>query len=314
MMMRADDPAPVVDVSVVIATVGRPDDLRRCLRGLAKGTMLPAELIVVDQSSDDATVTVLADVGKDLPTILHLRQDRRGMSAAQNLAVQQANQPLIAVTDDDCLPEPDWIERVASNLSHADSVDFVAGRVWPLDTEAERQYPVSSRLSRIPRRFKGRSLPWDVGSGNNFAVTRDWFLRVGGCDERLGPGAVAKGGADMDLFYRLLRAGAVGRYEPTIAVRHARQTRKERLSRRMPYGYGMGACCGFYLREHDWYALVMLAVWFGLRARRTTTAIVRRRWTGVHEQLLMIGGTFRGLSFGLRVQEPSWERISPIRD
>jgi hypothetical protein len=222
--------------------------------------------------------------------------------------VSHASCALIGVTDDDCAPADDWVERVEQQLSFADGDDFVTGRVWPMEPKGDLQYPVASRTSDHRRRFYGKVVPWDVGSGNNFAVKRDWFVRIRGCDERLGPGAIAKGGADMDLFYRLLRRGAVGSYEPDLVVHHARQTKKGRLDRRVPYGYGMGVCCVVYARERDWYSLAILGHWVTLRGRMLTSALLRGRWMRAYEEILMLYGTIRGLVFGLRHRISSWER------
>jgi hypothetical protein len=231
------------------------------------------------------------------------------MSAAQNLAVAHVRHALIAVTDDDCVPAADWVERAEALLNTASGNDFVAGRVEPLDPEGDRVFPVASRTSDQPRAFRGKSTPWDVGSGNNFALKREWFVAIGGCDERLGPGAPGKGAADMDLFYRLLRAGARGSFEPDLAVRHARQTRQGRLDRRLPYGYGIGACSVMYVRDHDWYGLRLLACWFMIRVRQLTAALVHGQWMRAHELQLTLQGTLRGIVFGLRIRQPAWERV-----
>ncbi len=105
-----------------------------------------------------------------------------------------------------------------------------------------------------------------MGSGNNFALRQEWFERVGGCDERLGPGTPGQGALDIDLFYRVLRAGGRALYDPDAIVHHEPATRSGRLERRRPYGFGMGAACGLRLREGDLYAIRLLPGWLGLRA------------------------------------------------
>ena len=90
-------------------------------------------------------------------------------------------------------------------------------------------------------------------------MRRDWFDRIGGSDDRLGPGTPGRGGLDMDLFYRALRAGGAALYEPTAVVRHERATPDGRLARRRPYGFGMGVACAIRLRTRDPYAIRLLA-------------------------------------------------------
>ncbi|MFL6198014.1 MAG: glycosyltransferase family 2 protein [Thermoanaerobaculia bacterium] len=178
--------------------------------------------------------------------------------------------------------------------------DAVTGPVLPLGPEAPGLYAVSSRTSASPADFTGRALPWLVGTGGNFAARREWLLRAGGFDERLGAGSPGGAGEDMDLLYRLLRAGARIHYEPRAVVFHERQPRERRLASRSAYGRGIGACCGLWLRERDLHALAVLGGWLRMRGAMAAGAVRRRQWGGVREELLVLGGTARGLVYGLR--------------
>jgi GT2 family glycosyltransferase len=149
--------------------------------------------------------------------------------------------------------------------------------------------------------FDHSAMPWDIGSGNNFAVKRDWFNRIGGNDERLGPGSSGRGGVDMDLFYRLVRAGARARYEPEALVYHERTSSAGRIARRVPYGYGMGACCALWLCQQDTNALRVLGRWLAMRLWRLAGGLRRREWMLVYEEMLVLFGTMRGLMYGFRV-------------
>jgi GT2 family glycosyltransferase len=160
---------------------------------------------------------------------------------------------------------------------------------------------VASRTSGVRRRFRGRTLPWNIGSGNNFALRREWFQRVGGCDQRLGPGTPGRGGLDMDLFYRVVRADGPALYEPAAVVRHERATRAGRLARRHPYGFGMGAACAIHLRAGDLYVVPMLAAWVGLRLRLVAAGLLRRRFAVLHEEALVLAGTGAGIVHGMRL-------------
>jgi GT2 family glycosyltransferase len=126
------------------------------------------------------------------------------------------------------------------------------------------------------------------------------LLRVGGFDERLGAGSPGGSGEDMDLLYRLLRAGARIRYEPQAVIYHERQPRDRRLASRSAYGRGIGACCGLWLRGRDLHALGVLAGWLRMRGGMAAGAVRRRQWSGVREELLVLGGTARGLVYGFR--------------
>jgi GT2 family glycosyltransferase len=298
--------ASIGGISVAISTLDRPESLGRCLDALLAGQALPAEIVVVDQATDSRAEEVLSvRRSPGGPDLVYLRQPKRGLGASQNLAVTTARQPIVAVTDDDCIPDPNWlavIEKVFKASHAPETPDVLTGRVLPLPPEGDRTEPVSSRVSTERRDFRGRALPWEVGSGNNFALRREWFDRIGGCDERLGPGAPVRGGVDMDLFYRLLRAGARARYEPDSLVFHERQTRADRLARRPMYGRGMGACCALWLRQGDPYALRVLASWLALRTGRIGRDLLKGYGKGIYEEALVLEGTVRGMGQGLFIR------------
>jgi GT2 family glycosyltransferase len=289
-----------VDISVAIATRGRPAALARLLEALAATETRPAEVVVVDQSADDETGRVARE-HCGTPLELRYALDRRtGLGAAQNLAFSLARCPIVAVTDDDCVPTEQWLPTIAERFATQPDVGALTGPVFPLDDPDPALVPVSSRTSTEPRSFAGKHVPWQVGSGNNFAVRREWLDAVAGNDERLGPGAPGRGGVDMDLFYRLLRAGARIEYDPRCVVRHARTTRRERLGRRVPYGFGTGAGIGIWLREGDAFAAWVLARWLAHRLRRGGRGVLTGDWLLAREEALVLGGTARGLWFGLR--------------
>jgi GT2 family glycosyltransferase len=290
----------IVPVMVAITTLGRPEALERCLRSLADGSSLPTEVVVVDQSSEQ-TARPVAAAADGLPAVRYLRDEGTGLGRGQNIAVRAATQPAVAVLDDDCVADERWIET-AYRLLDRDGLGLIGGRVLPLSDSRPGMVPVSSRTSERRLEFRGRSAPWDLGSGNNFAFRREWFERVGGCDERLGPGSPGRGGVDVDLFYRLLRAGARGRYEPDLIVYHEQRRPEDRLARRVPYGFGMAAACALWLREGgDRYALRVFGKWLVLRGRLLAGGLRRGRWRSAYEELLVLGGTALGAVHGLRV-------------
>ena len=139
-----------------------------------------------------------------------------------------------------------------------------------------------------------------MGSGNNFAIRREWFDRIGGCDERLGPGTPGQGALDIDLCYRLLRAGGRAVYEPRAVVRHEQATHRGRLARRRPYGYGIGAACAMRLREGDPYPIALLGRWMVLRLHVLASGLLRGRQGAMREELLVLRGTAAGVVHGVR--------------
>lgn len=289
------------DITVAIATSGRPDELGRCLDAIAGGTAQPQEIVVVDQSADDRSEAVVRERAERGTSIRHLRQKRLGLSASRNAGVAAASTSIVAVTDDDCSPGEDWVAEISSAFSGTGPPQAVTGRVLPLGSDAGG-YAVASRTSTEAAEYRGRQLPWLVGTGANMAVRREWWNRIGGFDERLGVGTRGTAGEDLDFLHRLLRAGAVVRYEPQAVVYHERQTKARRRGTRSTYGRGVGACCSAWLRDGDVGGLVILGHWVGMRGRLLIGAARKRDWDGVEEELLVLRGTAGGLAYGARLR------------
>lgn len=293
----------VAAVTVAVAACDRPEGVARCLDGVLGGELLPAELIVVDQSRDDAVELVVRRVGRTDLAVRYVRQPRTGLSDSRNAAVAHASQPVVAFTDDDCVPHPHWLAAVAAAFSAADAPAALTGRVLPLGEERPGTFVVSPRAGTERIDFRGRTIPWRVGTGGNFAARREWLERIGPFDPRLGAGSPGKAAEDADLLYRLLRAGATVRYEPAAVVYHERQTEAQRLASRAGYGFGIGAFCGLWLRRGDWFAVRLLLGWLGLQTGLLLKAglggnrlLARQRW-------LSLGGGARGLVYGLGLRD-----------
>lgn len=289
---------PGPSVTVLVCTRDRPVLLARCLESLLAGQDRPDEVLVVDQGRDDRGRQVVAQLHDD--GLRHLPDPRTGLSLAQNLGLAEARSEVVLVTDDDCVLPPDWVATGRAAFAADPALALLAGRILPLGPDEPGRLPVSTRTSTAPLELDWRTAPWDVGSGNNFGVRRAAALAVGGNDERLGPGAPLLGGADMDLFRRVLRSGAGGRYEPRLVVLHERATPAERLGRRFPYGCGMGACLVLWHRQGDDQARRYAVRWAGMRLRRLAGGLKRRDPLRVREELLVLRGTVRGLREGRR--------------
>lgn len=288
------------NLTVGISTLERPGGVARCLDAILAGTALPAEIIVVDQSSGEATQVAVEQRRTGLVPIVYHRQQRRGLSASRNAVLARASCPVIAVTDDDCVPSPQWITAIDRAFRSPAAPDVVTGRVLPLGPEVPGLYAVSSRTSAVPAIFTGNVVPWVAGTGGNCAVKREWIERIGRYDERLGAGSPGGAGEDLDWLYRLLRAGARIQYEPEVLIYHERQSKARRIATRSSYGRGAGACCGVWLRRGDVHALRMLGYWMILRTRLMVRAVRRRQWSIVYEELLVQRGTVAGLLYGIR--------------
>lgn len=292
-------------VAAAIATRDRSAGVARCLDALLAGAMLPAEIVVVDQSMSDSTRMLIAAVSDPPVRVHYVAQHATGLSASRNAAIRTTTAPVLAMTDDDCVPDENWIAAIDEAIRAMPDAAAVTGRILPLATQERGTQPVSLRTATSARAYAGRAVPWLVGSGGNTAVAVAWCRRVGGFDERLGTGSPGGAAEDADLFYRLLRAGATICYEPAAIVFHQRQPWAARLASRRRYGYGIGAFTGIWLRRHDVFPARCFAGWLGTQAVNLATAVVHRDWPLARQRQLSLSGAVHGLVYGLRAPEPS---------
>ena len=230
----------VLPVSVVVPTIGRPEQLERCLESLSRCEPRPAEVLVVDQSNDGETAETVARFvqlgARTIPC------DGRGIALAMNVGLEQAGHPVVLVTHDDCRVDASWV-GVAYGLMAEDPDGIVTGRVLPLGDPA--RVP-STRDDAQPRDYTGE-LHVSVLSPHNMALNRARVVELGGFDEHFISAA-----EDCDLCYRWLRAGRSLRYEPGMVVWHDDWREDAQLDRlHTYYQYWLAYFYAKHLRRGD---------------------------------------------------------------
>src|SRR4051794_16678635 len=115
-----------LQASVVVPTHGRPELLRRCLHELLAQDLDPAtyEIIVADDGASAATRAIVSTIARDADAhgphacVRYVPVcGRHGPAAARNTGWRAARAPIIAFTDDDCLPAPCWLRAGINSLS-----------------------------------------------------------------------------------------------------------------------------------------------------------------------------------------------------
>jgi glycosyltransferase involved in cell wall biosynthesis len=221
-------------LAIVVCSRDRPQRLRDCLRAVVE--QAADEILVVDSASaTPATASVAAEFG--LRTV---RVDAPGLARARNAAMRATTASIVAFTDDDCMPKPDWSKaitsRFAKSAAEGERIGFMAGRVV---ADGEGQ-PVSVLLGAVPRRYAGGDDASYIGHGANLAVARECWEALNGFDELLGVGAALRSAEDTDLMWRALREGWIGHFDPHAVVSHM-QWRGRGGALRASFGYGVGA-------------------------------------------------------------------------
>lgn len=246
---REAGPRPTV--SLVVATCNRPAGLRRCLLSLTKlkyaGSL---EIIVVDNRPAQG---IAAGVVAEFPGIRLVLEPRPGSSPARNAGVAAATGEIIAMTDDDMVVAPDWLDRLVEHF-RLSPVLAVTGNTLPaeLETQAERDFEVYGGFCRgferkafdeawFCRGLRQAAPTWHIGGSGNAAFRASIFTdpAIGTFMETLGAGVPAGVGEDTMLFYQILRRGGTIMYEPSaIAWHHHRVTHAELKKQVFAYSKG----------------------------------------------------------------------------
>ncbi len=228
-------------VSLIVCTRDRAATLPACLDAIA--AMRPShpwELVLVDNGSSDATPRVLDEFTAAVPfPVAVVRETRRGLASARNAGVRAARAPLLAFTDDDCYPAPDFLDRWVELFAEG-AVGYGGGRVLLHDPE---DYPITIRTDTVPTRVEPRGfIEPGLVQGANMAFRTDVVLALGGFDPALGPGGLFNF-EDLDMASRAAAAGYAGGFfpGPTVRHHHRRRLAADVASLQRSYDGGRGA-------------------------------------------------------------------------
>jgi glycosyltransferase involved in cell wall biosynthesis len=200
----------VTEVSVYVPAYNAAPYLARALESLLAQTVPPAEVIVVDDGSVDAT----REIAESYPVRVVRHDENRGLGAARNTGFRSARHELVATIDADSAAHADWLERLLPRL---DGPRMAGGGGALLEQDAHA-LPDRWRKARMEQHWGSEPLlnpPFVFGSNTIFkkAAVED----VGGYDERC-----RRNCEDGDLSERLRLAGYETFYEPQAVVEHLR--------------------------------------------------------------------------------------------
>lgn len=223
-----------LDVSVVIPCHAAGDMVSPLLDALHAQDLGPDryEVIVVDPGAD-GTLRLLEGIAARWSSPPELRVIRgplrEGPAAKRNVGASLARGRVLAFTDSDCIPEPDWLSRGLAAVDRGSQL--VQGAVMP--PEGSRRHPLSHTIHVMS----------DVGlhETSNMFYERALFERLGGFTTRYFRRFGAPFGEDAELGWRARRQGASYTFEVASIVRHPvgapslrRRLREQWLARAFP--------------------------------------------------------------------------------
>jgi glycosyltransferase involved in cell wall biosynthesis len=246
-------------ISVVVCTRNRALKLQLCLRHMSEIDLdldLAWQLVIVDNDSEDGTRAVITQFSRSLP-LQYAFEAKRGLSHARNRGIVEAQYPIIAFTDDDCLVSRDWAGGIVTEFAKNPGLSILGGRVELADAG---DYPVARRIHDEAEQITTIEQIMTIMIGCNMAFRRSVFDAIGLFDPAFGKGTRIGSAEDIDFLYRALKGGSRIAYSPDVVVRHAhgRGTPASLESLTHDYVKGRGA---FYCKFIGDRQIARMAYW-----------------------------------------------------
>jgi len=202
----------MTSISVVVPCRDAAGTLPHTLAALAAQDLdQQYEVIVVDDGSADGS----PQLAMAAPGVTLVREAGAGPGPARNAGVARARGSLLAFTDADCVPRPDWLRAGVAALADA---DLVQGMVVP--------------DPRVPRGPFDRTISvrheFGLYETANTFVRRELFERLGGFHDPLRARLGKPLGEDVWFGWRARRAGARVAFSEAAVVEHAVFARSRR--------------------------------------------------------------------------------------
>ena len=204
----------VLPISVLIPTMNRPQALRRTLEGFFSASAVPAELIVVDQSADAATIAENRAIVQSYDgetSAVYLHSDIQSCTMARNRAADAATQEILVFSDDDVDVYSDTLANIYEKMSKDDIAMIAAtddnasierqsvlGYITGMRSFRRRKvgHVTASLMGRFPLHVEDET-PTEWAMGFLFVVRRSLLKKWGlGWDENLTSYAYAE---DLDF-------------------------------------------------------------------------------------------------------------------
>jgi glycosyltransferase involved in cell wall biosynthesis len=241
-------------ISVVIPFYNAEKTLKLCLDGVCRQSVLPEEIILVDNNSTDNSKNIAKSFIKEFYQIkiTYTFCGKEGPSATRNKGANLATEDWLLFTDSDCVPSFNWISDYLTHLDE-EGIDAVAGCIKP--------YPPSNLIQKTLSIF---TLPenqeeiihsyFSIGKGlypaANLAIRRDVFSLVGGFNESL------IYGEDHELCYKIYESGHKIKAVTDAAVEHIHRKSLRKLIRQ---SFGFGTAHPYELRHFTPGALIFIS-------------------------------------------------------
>lgn len=218
--------------SLVMATLGRSDEIKIFLDSLNSQDYKNFELIIVDQNENDILRDIVDSYKYDF-YINHIRIREKGLSLARNVGIKYATGDIIAFPDDDCAYSEGILSFIVKFFEENEKFNFLTFRLKDRESGEDANlkwydYNVEINYKNIFRTVISPSIFIKIKSRD------DIFF-----DENLGVGRKFGSGEETDMILELLHRGYKGMFLNDCIVYHP--NKREPIEKVYSYGLGYGA-------------------------------------------------------------------------
>jgi GT2 family glycosyltransferase len=292
-------------ISILIATRNRPEDLAPCLRTILALDHENYEVVVLDQSTSNASERAVREALGTPERLRYLRSETVGKSLALNLLIAAACGQILAFTDDDTVVPPDWLAKIECAFQEHPEADILFGQVFADKEATLRPGAHVPALYFQERRFL--KFGEIAGMGANMAMRREVAARTGRFDTLLGPGTALYAAEEGDFIYRAQSAGARILMEPAVQLIHKAWREREEWNRVLFY-YGTGDAA-FALKHVRCRDLRMIRPLFGRAGYIFARLCYRLLCRHAHQEEHYLRGYWHGIRQSLRYRVDAHTRL-----
>lgn len=234
-MTPGSDATHAIKISVVIATFQRPQELSRCVLAIGELTYPRDrfEVIVVNDGGIVHEATQLKTLAGDVDFRI-MTTVNAGPGAARNAGAAVARGRFLTFIDDDCVPSPDWLQRLSAAVDRSHDA-MVGGRTVNILTRNLFSQASQTLVEYVYAYYNERGAKRnEFFASNNMTLAAGAFHAIGGFDESF------RTAEDRELCRRWGAGGGRFEYVPDIVIGHAHRLGPKSFLRQH-FGYGRGA-------------------------------------------------------------------------
>lgn len=194
------------DIAVVIPLYNKEETIGRALSSVIGQTLLPGEVIVVDDGSTDDGLKIVREYAEKFPFLRWFSQENGGVSSARNAGAAATSARCICFLDADDEWEPGYLQEMTRLILQQREADFYSLR-YRLRRNGQFEYPSvfcgEDFSGIVPDFLTAYRKGYGLIHSSAVSFRRDFFEKLGGFPESV------HNGEDIWLW---LRAGILGTF------------------------------------------------------------------------------------------------------